>query len=443
MEGVNFGEVSDPPIGVASVAAYLEADGHEVIVVDGWASGLSNQEIVKRVEQFKAEYVGISCNYCTLHNSTLQLARLTRAAMGSRVPIFVGGNHATALSEYLLSQGRNSIDCIIRGEGEKATQLLIEALAAGQRWEDIASITFLAENGAVIRTRDIPLADNLDDFPIPAYHLLPMDVYKRYNIISARGCPFGCTFCASTVLFSRRVRYRSALSIRQEIEYLLRNYGDRQFWFSDDTFTSNRKHTVEMLSDIIDHDLNIKWSCLTTVNTVSPEVLALMKKAGCQWISYGVETGHNAFLKKYIRKPIDCKGIIETSKLTTAHGLPHYGFFIFGFPGESWETVYDTYDLILKSHFNGGAMNILIPLPGTELWNELYSANKYFRLDEIQWDQLFARMPSGQETMYTAELAARWCELGPAELVEACKVGQRLFPFAAHVKLAGSSNALE
>jgi radical SAM superfamily enzyme YgiQ (UPF0313 family) len=426
-------DATDPPIGIASIAGYLESKGIEVLLVDALAEKLSAEAVIGRLEEHRIRFVGITCNYCTYHKSTLSLSKKIKERIGDAV-VFAGGNHATSLAAELLAEARGSIDCVVCGEGEITAHELIERITERDAWPLIKGLSFIS-GGKAIRTPDRPLIADLDGLPLPAYHLLPMKLYQRYNIVSARGCPFGCDFCASTVLFTRKVRYRSPANVFREIRLLVEQYGDRKVWFSDDTFTVNREHTEALLDEIIREDLKINWSCLTTVNTVELGLLQKMRSAGCRYVSYGVESGHPEFLKKYIKKPINRQGIIRTSEMTHEAGLDHYGFFIFGFPGESWETVYDTYDLILKSRFSGGGVNILIPLPGTSLWRELFGQRKLFTYAEIDWENLFARGTANQYSPYVAGLASRWCSLSDTEIIEACKTGERMFPLSKHMRL--------
>jgi radical SAM superfamily enzyme YgiQ (UPF0313 family) len=436
-----FGDISDPPIGIASIGGYLEKNGHEVLIVDAMGENIPESLILSRITEFNPDYVGIGCNYCTVHNATLQLAKVLKEAFGHLMFVFVGGNHATCLNELLLMQSGGNIDCVARGEGETVTLSLVEALEAGEPLSKIPGISFL-KGERIVKNERIPLVQDLDKLGFPAYHLLPMDRYRRYNIVSMRGCPYACSFCASTAIFKRRVRYRSSANIVAEIEHLLLEYGDRPFWFSDDTFTVNWKHTRELLRAILARDLRLNWSCLTTVNKVNVDLLELMRESGCEYVSYGIETGSPKLLST-VGKKTSVGEIVRTSRLTHAAGLKHYGFFIFGFPGESWKTVYDTYKLIYESDLDGGGMNILIPLPGTRLWNTLCVEQKVFNPEEMRWDELFARLPNEGHHSFPAQLASRWCNLSPNELIEACTIGQRMFEITRHLKGNGSLNTEE
>jgi magnesium-protoporphyrin IX monomethyl ester (oxidative) cyclase len=415
-----FGEPSDPPLGIAWIAAVLEAKAHRVGVLDGNAENLGLEEIRSRLAQMKPDVVGISCNYSPLHHPTLQVAEMVKKAFG--VPVIIGGNHATALAEYMLERS-DDIDFIVRGEGEVILPELLQALQANIPLTHVRGIAF-RKGSQIVMTAQAPLIANLDDLPLPAYHLLPMDKYKRYNIIASRGCPFDCSYCASDVIFRRKVRYRSPESVVKEISYLLRHYGEKHCWFSDDTFITNPKYTEALLTELTKNNLTMPWSCLTRVDRVTKELLEKMKASGCRYISYGIESGNQEMLNR-MGKRITVEEILKTLKVTREAGIKQYGFFMVGYPGEDWKTIMDSYRLIYHEPLDGAAFNVVIPLPGTRLFDDLVQ-QKLLSIDEINWDHLFARTPQETYESYPAELACRWSKLSGPELIEACVIGHRL-----------------
>lgn len=416
----DFGDPTDPPIGIASIAAVLLEIGHDVLVIDANAENLSEDSVLDRVCEFEPDAVGISCNYSPLHNPTQSIASLVRQACGC--PVIVGGNHASALAEYILGSMKD-VDYVVRGEGEVILPLLLESLTGKRVVKDVPGITFRSPQG-LVTTAEAPLAADLDAFPIPAYHLLPMHIYKRYNIVASRGCPFECAYCASNTIFKRKVRYRSPESVVSEIEHLIANFGRRHFWFSDDTFTSNATYTHKLLDEINLRKLEITWSCLTRVNRVDETLLLKMKESGCQYVSYGIESGSEKMLNE-MGKKVGVDDILRAVEVTHRVGLRQYGFFIVGFPGESRETILDSYRLIFNSKLDGAAFNILIPLPGTRVMKYLLDKG-LLSLDEMEWDYLFARTVTESYEKYAADLAERWTELSSRELLDACTVGNQL-----------------
>ena len=422
-----FGEPSDPPLGIANIAAVLEREGHDVSIIDASMENLTVDKTCSRLAQIKPDIVGISCNYSPLHNPTLKLAAMIKSEFS--IPVIVGGNHATAMAEHLLRQS-NDIDVIVRGEGEAIMPGIIEMLQHDLKLSQVKGITY-REGDSVINTPDVPLIADLDGLPMPAYHLLPVEKYRRFNIMASRGCPFDCSFCASCVIFKRKVRYRSPKHVIDEVEYLLHNYGEKPVWFSDDTFTTNPKYTISLLEELSRRKFGIKWSCLLRVDVTTKELLERMRDAGCIYISYGIESGNQEILNK-IGKGITIKEILATLDMTHQVGIKQYAFFMAGYPGETWGTIMDSYKLIYQSKLDGAAFSILIPLPGSRLMTELIEKN-LIRLDEIKWDYLFARTLKEGHLSYSADLASRWCELSGMELIEACEIGRHFPEISRHI----------
>jgi radical SAM superfamily enzyme YgiQ (UPF0313 family) len=416
-----FGDPSDPPLGIAYIAAVLRQKKFDVDIIDANAENLSLDQIYSRLIQFEPGIVAISCNYSPLHNPTLQIAEMVKSKFN--IPVIIGGNHATAMAERMLIKCP-SIDYVVCGEGETIVPQLINALIVQSSLKDVLGIVF-RDGNSIIRTSTALLISDLDQLPLPAYDLLPMDKYRRYNVITSRGCPFNCCYCASNVIFKRKIRYRSPKNVVDEIEHLIKHYGHKHFWFSDDTFTTNIQYTSSFLDEIIKRNIDITWSCLTRVDVVTKYLLQKMKSAGCSYISYGIESGNQEILNK-IGKNITIKEILSTLKMTYEVGIRQYGFFVVGFPGENWDSIMDDYKLIAESKLDGVAFNILIPLPGTKLMEELINSHK-ISLDEIKWDYLFARTPDEAHESYSANLAARWTNnLSGRDLIESCIIGHHL-----------------
>jgi Fe-S oxidoreductase len=418
---VKFDIQKDPPMGILYIGAVLEEAGYNVCIIDANAEQLTIDEVLGKIIKLNPDFIGISANYSPLNNLAIELSERIKNH-DKNIMIAVGGNHATASYRYMLEKSKNSIDFIIRGQGEIIFLNLLNALNAKADINSVKGISYLKDD-KVICTSSQELIRNLDDIPMPAYHLLNMDLYNRYNLISSRGCPYKCTYCASSVI-SSNVCYRSPENIVQEIEHLIENYGHKVFWFSDDTFTSNFKHTNKLLDLIIEKNLNIRWSCLTRVNRTNKELLNKMKKAGCIYISYGVESGDVDMIEK-MNKKITLQEVREALKMTKEVGIDMYTFFLIGYPGETIESVNKSFDLIRETQPTGASFAVVIPLPGTSLWEYLYD-KKYVDFDTINWDYLFAKSGKDKYENYAAKLASTWCDIEEEELLELCEEGQRI-----------------
>lgn len=410
---IDFDVQKDPPMGILSVAAILEKRGLNVGIVDANAGNLSVDAIMQKIQEFKPELIGISCNYSPLNNISLILAQKAKE-LNSDIIVVLGGNHATASYQYLLKKGMKNIDYIVRGQGEKILLNLINALNSKMKTDEVKGTAYWS-NGQIITTANEEILNDLDELPLPAYHLLDMKQYDRYNIISSRGCPYNCNYCASNIIH-KRVKYRSPQRIIEEIEHLINNYGYKHFWFSDDTFTSNYKHTSELLDLMIERKLDISWSCLTRVNKTQKDLLEKMKKAKCKYISYGVESGDPDMLKK-MDKRIELEEVKNALSLTKQVGIDTYTFFLIGYPGETLESVQKSFDLIKEVKPTGVSFAVVIPLPGTKLWDYL-EKNNIISYEEIEWDYLFAKKGQGKYENYAAELATRWCNISTEKLIQ-------------------------
>ncbi len=411
----------DPPVGLLYIASALLENGYFVEITDANAENLSADGVMERIASFNPDLIGISANFSPLHNSTLLLAERIKA-LDSGILVVAGGNHATACAEYMLEKSCGNIDFIARGQGETVLCNLVSGLNRGLDPGSIQGITYMRD-GKALSTGSEALIDDLDSLPFPAYHLLKMELYDRYNLITSRGCPFRCNYCASGVICNR-VRYRSPDKIAEEIEHLVSNYGYKHFWFSDDTFTSNFKHTNELLDKLIDKNLNISWSCLTRVNRTKRDLLEKMKRTGCRYISYGVESGDQSMLDR-MNKRITLNEVQEALLLTKEAGIDMYAFFLIGYPGDTVETVEQSFKLIRETGLTGVSFAIVIPLPGTTLWR-LLEDNGLIRYETIEWDCLFAKSGKGRYENYPARLAAGWCDIPADTLVELCRKGENL-----------------
>lgn len=414
----NFEVQKDPPMGILYIASALEQHGFDVRIIDANLGNLTMDEVVWRCRD--SSVVGISCNYAPLHNVTLHLCAALKR-VNPHIRTVVGGNHATALSKMLLRQSHGTIDYIVRGQGETVFPHLMRTVEHNL----VYGISYVDKEGNVIENPDAPSICNLDYIPLPAYHLLDMELYDRYNIVTSRGCPYNCRYCASNVITKGKVLYRSPDCIVEEIQLLVKKYGNKHFWFCDDTFTSNYRHTDALLDCLLENQVDISWSCLTRVNLTRPELLRKMKRAGCKYISYGVESGDEAILRA-MDKRITLDAVRSALLMTKAAGIDMYLFFIIGYPGDTLDSVRKSFDLIREVQPTGVGMNVLIPLPGTPLWDDLV-AKGLLDPDAIEWDRLFTRTGYSDYENYSARLASQWCELTEDQIISLCGEGRCAF----------------
>ena len=363
------------PLGLAYIASALERDGHSVDIIDANAEGLDIDATVEKVRGHSADVVGITCT-SMLVGSVGEIADEIKKLTCKKV--VVGGPHVTFFPEGTLKQYRG-IDLVVRGEGEDTVREL-----AGNGFDpsmDIKGIAFRGEDGSIVITQERDRIMDLDDVPFPARHLFNMRLYRPgslwntgvkddecMTIITSRGCPSRCSYCASLHFWGPKVRFRSVDNIINEIEFMVREYSVKQIGVLDDTFLANQKRVSEFCDKLLDGNIKIRWWCYARLDRIYPkELFRKMKRAGCFGLSFGVESGNQNILD-VVGKNIK----IETVK-TIIHSAKEEGFmiqssFMIGLPGDTFETVKETIDFSIKLNPHVAQFCITTPFPGTELY---------------------------------------------------------------------------
>jgi hypothetical protein len=233
---------------------------------------------------------------------------------------------------------------------------------------------YINRDGKVIKTAPRPLIDNLDDLPFPARHLLPLSKFHALgaacSVVSSRGCPYGCIFCTTPRMYGRKVRFRQPSLVVDEIEVIHREFGFSQISVVDDTFTLNHPHATELCRELIRRHLPVNWSIFSRVDTLTPELLDLMREAGCTCMLFGVESGNQEVLKN-IKKGITPEKVKNGVRMATEAGIGSFASFILGLPGETPERARETLALAMELAERWGTQygfHYLSPFPGTELF---------------------------------------------------------------------------
>lgn len=359
-----------PPLGLASIAAVLETKGVEVDIIDMAAPGQATGDKDK-LRLSGTDVVGISATLTPRFPQAIAISRAIKKA-DKDIPIVLGGNHATFMHKEIL-QNYSSVDFIVLYEGEYSFLKLVEALEGRKSLAKMRGIAYRSKNGKVIVTPKAEKVKDLDALPMPARHLLPMELYKKWretgNIVSSRGCPYRCTFCSTSAFFGHEVRLNSIERVLQEIEYLVEKHHLKQISFSDDLFTFSRARVNALCDMIIEKNLDIKWACFSRVDYVDATLLHKMQKAGCQQILYGVESGSQRILD-LCKKHQTVERARKAIELTKEEGIAVCASIILGLPGENHQTVQKTLDFILETKPPDISLHLLVPYPGTRIWEE-------------------------------------------------------------------------
>lgn len=358
-----------PPLGLLYVAAFAEKEGHEVEVVD-----LALRKKGEKIDFKRYEIVGISTD-TTRHRQALQLAK---RAKREGCTVIMGGPHPTYVDKEILSTG--IVDFIVRGEGEVTFSELISTLHRGNgKLDSVQGISFLSK-GEILRTPTRPFIENLDELPFPARHLVPMERYRRTKmgerevtpILTSRGCPFQCTFCASSHFFGTKVRLRSPASVLKEIEELYHRYSFQALAFVDDTFTLFPNRVIEICKGILGKGMDLWWWCLSRADLLirNEEMIQWMVRSGAKSVFIGVESANPKTLET-LKKGIDRNTTIRAVEMLKRYGLEIHASYILGGLDETARAIHETIRFAKQLDTNVAQFSILTPYPGTLLYEQL------------------------------------------------------------------------
>ena len=369
-----------PPIGLAYLASMLRENGYKVRIVDNVVEKLSLDELVRKIKD--SVVVGITTTTPTF-NTALKYAKKIKSTL-ENVFVILGGIHVSFMPYSALKH--EFVDAVCIGEGEYTLLEAVERLDRGKSLEGVRGLMY-KEDGRIIDNGRRDFIKNLDELPFPAYDLLPLEKYsilgqklEHFPLMSSRGCPFGCRYCASSRFMGRMFRARSAENVADEIEWLNDKFGAKYVAFGDDTFTLSKKRVLEFCREIRERGLDVEWSCSSRVDTIDGETIREMKRAGCNCIYYGVESANPQILNNFYRKRIKLEQVVDAVKKTKENEILTVCSFIIGAPMETREDMMRTLKFSIKLDPDYTQYSILTPYPGTEIYEE--AAKKGWLLTE-------------------------------------------------------------
>jgi len=365
--------VSPPPIGLAYLASVLR-DKHDVKVLDANGLGYGLDDVRRELKKFYPDVVGITSVTPSIYQA-YQVAKIAKEVRED-CKVIVGGPHATFLPDKTLLEC-GFIDIIVRGEGEETIRELAEALEKGE-WEKVKGITF-RKGDRIISNKPRPFIKNIDEIPFPSWDLLPMNKYQFYrqryaSMLTSRGCPFNCSFCASSRLFGGFWRGRSPENVVEEIRLLHDKFGIENIEFVDDTFTLDQKRAERICDEIVREGLDISWGASSRVDTLSRSLVEKMRRAGCWILFLGIESGCQKILDA-IGKRITVEHARKAVKIVKEAGVQVLGSFIIGFLQDTIETINETIRFAKTLNLDYAEFSILTPYPGTPIYEHAKKNN--------------------------------------------------------------------
>ncbi len=365
-----------PHIGVAYLAANIDRTRYDIRVYDSTALGMSRQAVAAELEEFNPRVIGYTAMTCQIMDAQ-SLAREMKKRLPAAVSV-IGGYHVSAVPEETIA-GSPEFDIAVCGEGELTFSELLDALNEGV---DVAGLSGIAglcyrEGGQPRLTPPRPFIENLDALNFPAYDLMPMEKYAGFYrplmfpkrtvpLSTGRGCLYHCIFCYKAT--GDKYRVRAIDAVIDELKRDIRDFGIGEFVVTDESFLTYRDRITKFCELLIKDGIcgKVKWICQSRVDHAEPELLKLMRRAGCRVIAYGIESGNPEIIKK-IRKGITHEQAMEAVRWTRRAGILADTNFIIGHPGDTRETIRETVSFAMRLNADLASFSLLVPFPGTEV----------------------------------------------------------------------------
>lgn len=356
-----YSKVHLPRLGLPMIGAVLKEQGHDVAI------NVADLKPIDWDDVYDADLVGFS----TTTSTVTQAYDFADALRERGIPTVIGGPHVTFMADEALAHA----DYVARGEGgEQLMPELIEALRGERSLDSILGLSYRT-NGQHRHNPLRPATADLDLLPVPDISLIRgHERMRQYPIMTSWGCPFNCNFCSVTAMFGKKFRMRSPEHVVAEI----RERRPKRIFFYDDNLAANRGRLKTMLQMMIDEGLQVSWSAQVRTDVArDPELLELMRRSGCWCVYLGLESISQATLDSY-EKAQSVDDIVKAVATLHEHGINSHGMFVLGADTDTKDVVKDTVNFAVKHKIDTVMLNILTPLPGTPLFEELDAQGRIF-----------------------------------------------------------------
>lgn len=385
------------PLGLAYLAAILRRDGYEVAILDALMEGfedgehtlpdgmlrygITDDQLRERIRAFAPDVVGVGAIFSAKDYDAKAVCRVVKSVFPA-VPTVLGGAYAGAAYREIMT-AEPAVDFIIAGEAEESLPALLRSIADGSDPGTIGGLCWRAPDGIRHAPKQCFIED-LDVLPLPARDLVDMKKYFRLGyahdryrqkpfaqMITSRGCPFKCTFCAIGKHWGAEQRFRSPENVLAEIDVLVKEHGVREIHFEDDNLTADKERAMAIFRGMRDRNYGITWTTPTgmAVSKLDDDLLDVMRDSGCYSITLAIESGNQEVLAKLMRKPVVLKHVPKLVEGIRRRGMLAKGFFMIGYPGETKATVLETIAFAKNLRLDWAFFFVTTPLPYTEMYD--------------------------------------------------------------------------
>ena len=427
----------DIPVGLAMIASITKQEGHQIAFLDLNANRVPLQVAANEIMIDDYDIIGIG-GLSSQYKEIKQILPICRQIHPDAL-IVAGGGFVTYMPDKMLKL-RPEIDIIAIGEAEETWADFLREGSQGD-FSKVKGIAFRDKNGKIIFTEPRPLIKDMDTLPYPAYELLDLDKYsenyqfclseemlttkRKIHMITERGCPRQCTFCTHNGMsrwdqivsvgkekvrelddefgFQQIARFNSPKFVVKHLKFLTEQYNLGYVFIADENLTANRKRTIELCNLMIEEGIPnlVKWGTAGDAASVDDDVIALMKKAGCTFISFGGESASDKVLKYDIQKGTTRKNNQDAVDIMKRQGMEPVMTFMLGNPNENIDDICETTDFFVQNNLSCDPF-ICTPYPGTKLYLD------YEQQILAQFDERLAEVKKLPKDSIDEELVTKW-----------------------------------
>ncbi len=388
-----FSPLVTPPLGLLYLAGYVRDHFPvKLLIINQKLENLTVAQVADKAASFDAEIVGLSA----MSPSAWLLGPLSKQ-IRAKIPeavIVAGGAHVSGTGPEAIQQ--TSIDLAVSGEGEIVFKMIIERFRSGSGYRDIPGLILKTETNDIrVNPGKVPLIDDLDKLPFPAYDLIDIEAYwsvqsmlpvprrKYISLFSSRGCPYGCIYCHG--VFAKKFRQHSAERIIEEIVFYIRRWGVREIEFLDDIFNLDRNRLIDFCQRLLQKGIRVNIAFPNGVRSdiLETEDIDALSDAGMYMASFALESGSDR-IQTLSGKKLDIPRYLKAVEYASGHKVFTNGFAMFGFPTETGEDMQKTIDVVCQSRLHSVSFFTVTPYPGSGLYNRLLKEKKTEALPDFR-----------------------------------------------------------
>jgi len=363
-----------PPLGLLYISAYLNSHGVENFVFD--STFYAREDQLEFIRDKKAPVVAIYTNLMT-KIEVVKLVKILKSAEYGNPKIALGGPDVSYNVDNYLQTGA---DYLILGEGEQTMLELYRAIIQNEDLNAVSGIAY-SKDGIVVKTPPRTQFRSLEELPLPNRDAIPIEKYlntwksnhgqSSMTISTQRGCPYTCKWC-STAVYGQSYRRRPAAQVAAEMKMLKQKYNPDAIWFVDDVFTISHKWLTAFHDEVVRQQAQIKFECITRAERLNPEILKLLKEAGCFRIWIGAESGSQRVIDLMDRR-VEVNHVQQMIRETNALGIETGTFIMVGYPGENESDIRQTIRYLKQANPTHYTITVAYPIKGTPLYDEIAS----------------------------------------------------------------------